>query len=66
MAHWTLQVEHEPGLLLPCNGIVDEHGDKSGISLIDLAEMPGVVGENAELQAVGQEAGVWLYRLRWR
>jgi len=63
LAHRALAAEHELGLLLPCNVIVHEHGGRSAVSIVDPAQMLGVVGENAELSAVAQEAGVRLRRV---
>ena len=63
LAHRALQVEHELGLLLPCNVIVHEHEGTSTVSIVDPAQMLGVVGENAELQAVAREAGERLRRV---
>lgn len=55
LAHRALQVEHELGLLLPCNVIVHEHDGKSAVAIVDPAAMLGVV-ENPALQAVADEA----------
>lgn len=63
LAHRALQAEHELGLLLPCNVIVHEHEGRSTVAIVDPAQMLGVVGENAELQAVAQEAAERLRRV---
>lgn len=63
LAHRGLQAEHELGLLLPCNVIVHEHAGTSAVSIVDPAQMLGVVGENPELQAVAAEAGAALRRV---
>lgn len=63
LAHRALLAEHELGLLLPCNVIVHEHADMSVISVIDPAQMLGVVGDNPELLAVAAEAGARLRRV---
>ncbi|MDQ3222228.1 MAG: DUF302 domain-containing protein [Gemmatimonadota bacterium] len=63
LAHRGLQAEHELGLLLPCNVIVHEHGGKAVVSVVEPAQMLGVVGDNAELQAVAAEAGTRLRRV---
>jgi len=63
LAHRALQAEHELGLLLPCNVIVHEHHGKTAVSIVDPAQMLGVVGENAELRAVAIEAGDRLRRV---
>jgi uncharacterized protein (DUF302 family) len=55
MAHRALEAEPEIGLLLPCNVVVQEVADGSGvsISLVDPMAMFGVV-ENGELAAVAE------------
>lgn len=63
LAHRALLAEHELGLLLPCNVIVHEHGRKSAVSIVDPAQMLGVVGDNATLRAVADEAGARLRRV---
>lgn len=63
LAHRALAVEHELGLLLPCNVIVHEHEGKSAVAIVDPAQMLGVVGDNAELQAVAEEAALRLRRV---
>lgn len=63
LAHRGLVAEHELGLLLPCNVIVHEHEGKSAVSVVDPAQMLGVVGDNAELRAVADEAAVRLRRV---
>lgn len=63
LAYRALQAEHDLGLLLPCNVIVHEHGTKSAVSIVNPSLMLGVVGENAELQAVAQEAETKLRRV---
>jgi len=63
LAHRALKAEHELGLLLPCNVIVHEHEGKGVVSIVDPAQMLGVVRENAELSAVAQEAGERLRRV---
>ena len=63
LAHRGLQAEHELGLLLPCNVIVHEHAGMSVVSVVDPAQMLGVVGDNPELRAVAAEAGERLRRV---
>jgi uncharacterized protein (DUF302 family) len=63
LAHRALQAEHELGLLLPCNVIVHAHAGKSVVSVVDPAQMLGVVGDNPELQVVAAEAGERLRRV---
>jgi uncharacterized protein (DUF302 family) len=63
LAHRALQAEHDLGLLLPCNVIVHEHAGMSVVSVVDPAQMLGVVGDNPELLAVAGEAGERLRRV---
>lgn len=63
LAYRGLQAEHDLGLLLPCNVIVHDHGDQSAVSIVDPAQMLGVVGDNADLKAVAEEAGARLRRV---
>lgn len=63
LAYRALQAEHELGLLLPCNVIVHEHDGASAVSVIDPAQMLGVVGDNPELRAVAAEAEARLRRV---
>jgi len=63
LAHRALQAEHQLGLLLPCNVIVYKHGEKSAVSIVNPAQMLGVVGDNPELDAVAHEAEVRLRRV---
>ena len=63
LAHRALQAEHDLGLLLPCNVIVHDHGGTSAVSIVDPAQMLGVVGDNADLKAVAEEAGTRLRRV---
>jgi uncharacterized protein (DUF302 family) len=63
LAYRALEAEHELGLLLPCNVIVHDHEGKSAVSIVDPAQMLGVVGESAELSEIAQEAGAKLRRV---
>ena len=63
LAHRALSAEHEVGLLLPCNVIVHEHDGRSAIAIADPVQMLGVVGDNAELRAVAEEAAIRLRRV---
>jgi uncharacterized protein (DUF302 family) len=57
LADRALHAELEVGLLLPCNVIVYERGPEENVvaAMAPLAAL-GIVGENAELQAVADEA----------
>ena len=63
LAHRALSAEHEVGLLLPCNVIVHEHDGRSAIAIADPVQMLGVVGDNAELRTVAEEAAIRLRRV---
>jgi uncharacterized protein (DUF302 family) len=54
-AYRGLQAEAELGLLLPCSVIVYRVGDKSAVSMVDPAQMLGVVDDNPELNALASE-----------
>jgi uncharacterized protein (DUF302 family) len=62
LAYRALQVEHDLGLLLPCNVIVHEHDGGTKISIVDPAVMLGIV-ENPALTAVADEARLRLQRV---
>lgn len=62
LAHRALQAEHELGLLLPCNVIVHEHDGRVAVSVVDPAQMLGVV-ENPDLSPVADEAKTRLERV---
>lgn len=63
LAHRALLAEHELGLLLPCNVIIHAHGENSLISVVDPAQMLELIGDNAELREVADEAGERLRRV---
>ena len=57
LAYKALQAEPEIGLLLPCNVIVyTTAGGKTVVAAIDPDAMLSVVGENAAIAEVGQDA----------
>lgn len=56
LAYRGLQAEPELGLLLPCNVIVRQKGAQSVVSIVDPAQMLGVVGDNQVLDEVASEA----------
>jgi uncharacterized protein (DUF302 family) len=53
-AHKALQAEEEIGLVLPCNVIVYEKGDKTGVSFFDPMLMTQMV-DNENLKKVASE-----------
>lgn len=63
LAHRALLAEHEIGLLLPCNVVIHEHDGASMVAIADPAKMLGIVGDNAELQAIADEAAQRLRRV---
>jgi uncharacterized protein (DUF302 family) len=63
LAHRGIEAEPELGLLLPCNVIVREVDGAVDVSIVDPAQMLGVVGENRELSQVATEAGAALRRV---
>ena len=57
LAHKALQAEPEIGLLLPCNVIVYETAEKrTVVSAMNPDAMVAVVGDNATLKEVAQDA----------
>ena len=61
-AHKALLAEEEIGLLLPCNVIVYEKGDKSAVSFLNPALMSKVV-ENEALIPIADEVKEKLHRV---
>ena len=61
-AHKALLAEEEIGLLLPCNVIVYEKGDKSAVSFFDPSLMSKVV-ENETLNSIAEEVREKLQRV---
>ena len=62
LAHQALSTAVDIGLLLPCNVIVYEDGDKSVVAIIDPMSMLGVV-DDPDLEPVAQEARTRLGRV---
>ena len=54
LAHKALQLEEQLGLLLPCNVIVYESGDKTVVSAFDPMIMTKLI-DNENMMAVAQE-----------
>lgn len=61
-AHKALTAEEEVGLLLPCNVVVYEKGDKTVVSVFDPAIIKQV-SNNKELHAVAGEIQIKLKRV---
>lgn len=62
IAYQALQVEPALGLLLPCNVIVYEDGEKSVVAAIDARKMMAVTG-NEELAAAAAQVDEMLGRV---
>lgn len=62
LAHQALQQELNIGLLLPCNVVVYEEGNRTVVAAIDAAKMLSVVG-NPGLEATAQEVNDSLRRV---
>ena len=54
LAHHALQEEIDLGLLLPCNVIVYEQGDKLRVGAVDAVKMLSVIGKPAMEPLAGQ------------
>ena len=55
LASRSIAAEHQSGLLLPCNILVHQCGDKIHVDAQDPAKMLGFVG-NPSLEPIGREA----------
>lgn len=62
LAYETLQEEIDIGLLLPCNVVVYEQGDRTVVSAVDAAKMLSVVG-NPKLEATASRVNEKLRRV---
>jgi uncharacterized protein (DUF302 family) len=61
LAHRALEAEHGIGLLLPCDVVVHQHGDRTRVDVADPIAMMGVV-QNPVVQAIAEEAAQRLHR----
>ena len=65
LAHKALSARPDAGLMLPCNVIVEEDGDRTLVRIVDPAAMMqagGLAGDPA-MEEVGGEAGARLKRV---
>src|SRR5690348_5487814 len=58
-----LHADHDLGLLLPCNVIVHQHGDRSIVSGVDPLKLLAVAGDNLALREVAEDAAAGLRRV---
>lgn len=63
LAHRALSANPDVGLLLPCNVIVYEEGDRSVVTAVDPVEMLGVLKVDAVVHEVAVEARTKLQRV---
>jgi uncharacterized protein (DUF302 family) len=63
LAHRALSANPDVGLLLPCNVIVYEEGDRSVVTAVDPVEMLGVLKGDAVVHEVAEEARTKLRRV---
>jgi len=63
LAWRALQAEHQIGLLLPCNLIVHQHGDRSLVSVADPVAMMSLLPSDPDVAAVAAEARERLQRV---
>jgi uncharacterized protein (DUF302 family) len=63
LAHRALSANLDVGLLLPCNVIVYEEGDRSVVTAVDPVEMLGVLKGDAVVHEVAVEARTKLQRV---
>ncbi|MHB8778156.1 MAG: DUF302 domain-containing protein [Anaerolineales bacterium] len=63
LAHRALSANLDVGLLLPCNVIVYEEGDRSVVTAVDPVEMLGVLNGEAVAHEVAVEARTKLQRV---
>jgi len=62
IAHKALQAEEELGLLLPCNVIVYEKDDKTGVSIFDPMVMTRIM-DNEQMKPIATEVQERLQRV---
>lgn len=63
LTHRALQTEPNLGLLLPCNVTLRERDGVSEVMAVDPGMMLGMVGDNAELRAIAEDATARLRRV---
>lgn len=62
LAHRALTVEHDLGLLLPCNVVVSSQANGARVATVDAAAMMGIVG-NAKLELIAADVNERLSRV---
>ncbi len=62
IAHKSLQIEEEIGLLLPCNVIVYEKDDKTKVSMFDPMLMTNIIS-NEQMEPIAKEVKEKLQRV---
>jgi uncharacterized protein (DUF302 family) len=55
LAHRALELEPDLGLLLPCNVVVHEHGDRTVVSALD-PEVIADLADHPDLRPIAEEA----------
>lgn len=63
LAHRALSANLDVGLLLPCNVIIYEEGDRSVVTAVDPVEMLGTLKGDPEMKEVAMEARARLQRV---
>ena len=63
LAHRALSANLDVGLLLPCNVIVYEDGNRSVVAAVNPVEMLGILKGNQVMQEVAVEAKTRLQRV---
>lgn len=65
LAHTALTARPEVGLLLPCNVVVEDAGDRTQVRIVDADAMMAVggLGTSPEIRALADDAGQRLKRV---
>lgn len=62
LAYRALQADHNIGLLLPCNIVIQSHGERTRVDIVDPVQMMGMVN-NPTVTTVAEEAAERLHRV---